>query len=117
MNTKKRDTSSKKVKSLKRRLSHLLEDKSHLDHPLLKSLQTWSLLSDFIKDMVGPEIHYQWFSRMKPLALKDNTLLVECESVFASQWVTMHYQELVDALMKVLNPKVQCYFIAPQNRL
>ncbi len=86
-----------------------------IDNPVLKAHVSWNMLSEQLHAMLGQEIHSQWFKNIRPLILKNNILLLQAESQFASQWITTHYQQLVDALILIQDKKYTCFFISPKR--
>lgn len=87
-----------------------------IDNPVLKAQLTWDILSDQLSAILGNEIHNQWFKNIKPLVLKNNILLLQTETQFASQWINTHYQQLVDALIMIQDKKYTCFFISPKKQ-
>ena len=88
-----------------------------IDNPVVKAHQSWSILSDQLQAILGPEVHNQWFKNIQPLVLKNNILLVQTETNFASQWIHTHYQELVDSLMLIQDKNLTCFFLSPKRLL
>lgn len=86
-----------------------------IDNPVVKAQVAWNLLSDQLQAILGPEVHKQWFNNVRPLVLKNNILLLQTETSFASQWINTHYQQLVDALITIQDRKYTCFFIAPKK--
>jgi len=86
-----------------------------IDNPVIKAHITWGMLSEQLKDILGNEVHKQWFHHIHPIVFKNNVLLLQTESRFASQWINTHYQELVDALITIQDKKYTCFFIAPKK--
>ncbi len=89
--------------------------KKTIDNPVVKAQVSWDLLSDQLQAILGSEIHNQWFKNIRPLVLKNNILLLQTETSFASQWINTHYQQLVDALITIQDRKYTCFFIAPKK--
>lgn len=84
-----------------------------IDNPVLKAAECWSTLSEQLRIVLGDQIHEQWFHSVKPLVLKNNILLLQTDSNFASQWINTHYQQLSNALILTQDKKLSCFFIAP----
>ncbi len=103
--------------NLKKNIHHRFQSilKAEKDNPVLKARACWSTLSDQLSYILGPEVHAQWFSNAKPLTLSNNILIVQTESVFASQWITNHYQLLAETLLKSQDKDLSCFFISPKN--
>jgi chromosomal replication initiation ATPase DnaA len=86
-----------------------------IDNPVVKAHQSWEILNDQLQAILGPAVHHQWFKNVQPLVLKNNILLVQAETTFASQWINTHYQELVDSLLLIQDKSLTCFFIAPRK--
>ena len=99
---------------LKYKIHKRLEDTFDLtiDHPVIKAQSTWSIVSDQLLDVLGPEVHSQWFKKAKPLILKNNILVIQVEGQFAARWISTHYQQLIDLLISLQNDKLSCFFVA-----
>ena len=89
--------------------------KKTIDNPVIKAQISWDLLSDQLADILGKEVHSQWFKNIQPLVLKNNILLLQTETNFSAQWINTHYQQLVDALIMIQDKKYTCFFIAPKK--
>ena len=70
-------------------LRHLLHKKLEntflrtIDNPVIKAQESWDLLNDQLLDILGPEVHTQWFRDITPLVLKNNILIVQTKTEFA----------------------------------
>lgn len=109
-----------KPKHLKRRWTErqarLKEKSLNLAHPVVKASYTWSILSEQLCDVLGPEIHHQWFKNVKPLVISQNILILEVQNHFCAQWIHTHYQELIDVLLSVMDKRLTSYFISQSER-
>lgn len=101
---------------LKRKIQKKLENafSKTIDNPVVKAHHAWNIISEQMLFVLGPEVHKQWFSPIKPILLKNNNLILQTESVFAAQWINTHYQELADLLVLTQDKKWTCFFIAPK---
>jgi len=110
----------KKSKDLKNRWTHrkaqLKEKSLNLAHPVVKASYIWSILSDQLCDILGPEVHHQWFKQVKPLVISDNVLILEVHNHFSAQWIHTHYHELVDVLLSVMDKRLSSFFISQSER-
>lgn len=110
----------KKKSSLKNRWpgkQTKLNDKNiNLAHPVVKASYIWSILSEQLCDILGPEIHHQWFKNIKPLIISHNVLLLEVPNHFSAQWIHTHYHELVDVLLSVIDKRLSSFFISQSER-
>ena len=94
-----------------------LKEKSlNLAHPVVKASYIWSILSEQLSDVLGPEVHHQWFKQVKPLVISHNVLLLEVPNHFSAQWIHTHYHELVDVLLSVMDIKLSSFFISQTER-
>ena len=101
---------------LKRKIQKKLETafSKTIDNPVVKAHHSWNIISEQLLFVLGPEVHKQWFSPIKPILLKNNNLILQTESIFAAQWINTHYQELADLLVLAQDKKWTCFFIAPK---
>jgi chromosomal replication initiation ATPase DnaA len=111
----------KKKQNLKsrwlQREARLKEKSLNLAHPVVKASYIWSILSDQLCDILGPEVHHQWFKQVKPLVISHNVLILEVPNHFSAQWIHTHYHELVDVLLSVMDKKLTSFFISQSERL
>lgn len=107
-------------KNLKKRWTHkkasLKEKSLNLAHPVVKASYVWSILSEQLCDILGPEVHHQWFKQVKPLVISHNVLILEVPNHFSAQWIHTHYHELVDILLSVMDKKLTSFFVSQQER-
>ena len=95
-----------------------LKEKSlNLAHPVVKASYVWSILSDQLFDVLGPQVHHQFFKHVKPLVISHNVLILEVPNHFSAQWIHTHYHELVDVLLSVMDKKLSSYFISQSERV
>lgn len=95
---------------------HLKEKSLNLAHPVVKASYLWSVLADQLCDVLGPEVHHQWFKQVKPLVISDNVLILEVPNHFSAQWIHTHYHELIDVLLSVMDKKLSTFFISQSER-
>ncbi|MBU6376706.1 MAG: hypothetical protein KGQ59_11960 [Bdellovibrionales bacterium] len=98
------------------RQAQLKEKSLNLAHPVVKASYLWSILSEQLSDVLGPEIHHQWFKDVRPVVISDNVLLLEVPNHFAAQWIHSHYHELADVLLSVMDKKLSTFFISQSER-
>lgn len=98
------------------RQARLKEKSLNLAHPVVKASYIWSVLSDQLCDVLGPDIHHQWFKQVKPLVISHNVLILEVPNHFSAQWIHTHYHELVDVLLSVMDKKLTSYFVSQSER-
>jgi len=98
------------------RETKLKEKCINLAHPVVKASYTWSILSEQLCDVLGPEIHHQWFKSAKPLVISHNVLIIEVPNHFSAQWIHTHYHELVDVLISAIDQKLTTFFVSQSER-
>src|SRR5690349_13439507 len=97
--------------------SNVLKDKCvTLAHPVAKASYSWCIVSEQLCDILGPEIHHQWFKDVKPLVISHNVLLLEVPNHFSAQWIHTHYHELIDLLLSVIDKRLSSFFISQSER-
>lgn len=114
----------KKVKSkkinLKRRWAEqkagFTEKNLNLANPIVKASYVWSILSDQLEDVLGPQVHFQWFRQVKPLVISDNVLILEVSNHFTTQWIHTHYMVLIEILLSVIDKRMSCFFISQSDK-
>ena len=85
-------------------------------HPVVKASYLWSIVSAQLLDVLGPEVHHQWFSSVRPVVITDCTLVLETTNHFAAQWIHRTYQELVDVLLSVHDKEMSALFLSKSDR-
>jgi chromosomal replication initiation ATPase DnaA len=98
------------------RQNKLKEKSLNLAHPVVKASYIWLILSEQLCDVLGPEVHYQWFRHVKPLVISDSVLILEVPNHFSAQWIHTHYHELVDVLLSVMDKKLSSFFVSQSER-
>lgn len=98
------------------RQARLKEKSLNLAHPVVKASYIWSILSEQLCDVLGPEIHHQWFKQVKPLVISHNVLILEVPNHFSAQWIHTHYHELVDVLLSVMDKRLSSFFVSQSER-
>lgn len=98
------------------RKARLKEKSLNLAHPVVKASYIWSILSEQLCDILGPEIHHQWFKQVKPLVISHNVLILEVPNHFSAQWIHTHYHELVDVLLSVMDKRLTSFFLSQSER-
>jgi chromosomal replication initiation ATPase DnaA len=98
------------------RPTRLKEKNLTLAHPVAKASYIWSVLSEQLSDVLGPEIHHQWFKQVKPLVISHNVLILEVPNHFSAQWIHTHYHELIDALLSAMDQRLSTFFVSQSER-
>jgi chromosomal replication initiation ATPase DnaA len=116
----KKDSPQRKKNSLKKRWTQrraqLKEKNLNLAHPVVKASYIWSIISDQLSDILGPEVHHQWFKNVRPLVISHHVLIVEVPNHFSSQWIHTHYHDLIDALLSAMDKRLSCFFISQSEK-
>ncbi len=94
----------------------LREKNSNLAHPVVRASYIWSIVSEQLSDILGPEVHHQWFKEVRPTVISHNVLLLEVPNHFYAQWIHTHYHELIDVLLSVLDKRLSSFFISESER-
>ncbi|MFP5457161.1 MAG: DnaA N-terminal domain-containing protein [Bacteriovoracia bacterium] len=84
--------------------------------PVVKASYLWLTVSDQLLEVLGPEVHHQWFRNVRPVVLTDGTLVLETPTHLAAQWIHCHYQELVDVLLSVHDRQASALFMSQRDR-
>lgn len=84
--------------------------------PVVKASYLWLTVSEQLLEVLGPEVHHQWFKNVRPVVLTDGTLVLETPTHLAAQWIHCHYQELVDVLLSVHDRQVSALFMSQRDR-
>jgi hypothetical protein len=105
-------------KNLRQKIANRIKRQmeSKFENPMIKASYHWSILSEQLRDILGVEIYNQWFKNVKPVVVSNETLLLEAQTKTATQWITTHYQELVDALLSVQDKNMTSFFISSQSQ-
>ena len=103
--------------NLKNKLRTLLSDQKEMATPVVRASYYWSIVSDQLKDILGPEIHGQWFKNVKPIVVSHKVITLETPSYFASHWINAHYTELIDVLLGLQDPHLSCFFVTEKPLL
>lgn len=94
-----------------------IQDKNlNLAHPVVRASYLWSILSEQLCDVLGPEVHHQWFKQAKPLVISDSVLIIEVPNHFSAQWIHTHYHELIDVLLSVMDKTLSSFFVSQSER-
>lgn len=111
----------KNKKNLKKRWhfnkASFKEKNLNLAHPVVKASYIWSIISEQLADILGPEIHHQWFKNVRPLVISHNVMILEVPNHFSAQWIHSYYVELVDVLLSVMDKKLTSFFISQSERI
>lgn len=95
----------------------VLKEKSiNLAHPVAKASYAWCIVSEQLCDILGPEVHHQWFKNVRPLVISHHVLILEVPNHFNAQWIHTHYHELIDVLLSAMDQRLSSFFISQSER-
>jgi chromosomal replication initiation ATPase DnaA len=98
------------------RRARLKEKSLNLAHPVVKASYVWSILSEQLCDILGPEIHHQWFRDVKPLVISQNVLILEVPNHYEAQWIHTHFHDLIEILLSVIDKRLSAFFLSQVKR-
>jgi hypothetical protein len=90
----------------------LNNDRRTTENPVIKASQTWNIISEQVKDILDESIYKQWFSKIVPLVIVNDILILQAPNKFSCHWLTRHYQALVDLLLSFHEKDLSCYFVS-----
>lgn len=79
--------------------------------PFLRASSSWRIVSEQLSAILGPEIHRQWFSNIRPIVISNNILILQTTGKNSSHWINTHYQNLVDLLLSFQDKELNSFFI------
>jgi hypothetical protein len=97
-------------------LSTFMDKSRSIDNPVLKASCVWEKVSEQLKDIVGEQIHNQWFASVAPIVIVDKMLILECKNSFHARWLNSHYQSLVDLLISFQDKKISSFFVSQSEK-
>jgi chromosomal replication initiation ATPase DnaA len=106
---------------LNTRLSYLtkvLFEGSHpmeTSNPVVRASHAWRIISEQLRDLLGREIHRQWFRSVTPVLISENILILSTPSKQACHWINNHYQDLVDLLISFQDKKLSTFFVSQED--
>lgn len=102
--------------TIAKRIETLLhEDTRTTDNPVVKASIVWERLNEQIKDVLGEEIHRQWFSEIVPIVIIDHALLLKVPSMFHAKWLNSHYRKLMNLLIGFQDKNLTCFFVTRKS--
>lgn len=109
-----RTSCSKKLKNnLSKKIKSALMNESNKATPMVRASYTWSIISEQLEDILGTEVHTQWFKSINPLFITNSVLVLETKDNFSSFWINKNYQELIDLLVSFQDKSLTSFFVAP----
>ena len=91
------------------------DPQSHRSQPLLEAVYLWNKISAQLQEILGPEVHQQWFSRVIPIVISNDVLILQGHGKFATYWISAHYQDLVDTLIEFHDQNLSVFFLSPSD--
>lgn len=102
--------------TIAKRIETLLqEDTKPTDNPVVKASIVWERLNEQIKDVLGEEIHRQWFGEIVPIVILDHALLLKVPSLFHAKWLNTHYRKLMNLLLSFQDKNLTCFLVTKKN--
>lgn len=102
--------------TLKKISCHFSQNAKHCKpNPVIIASNSWKIASSQLEDILGKEIHRQWFSNIRPLVVSDKLLILQAPNRPASLWINKHYQNLVDLLLSFQDKDLNSFFICPAD--
>lgn len=115
--TSKNNTSKKLESHISGKFRRLLHKNFSVeDNPMVRASCVWGVVSDQLKEILGPGIYNKWFASTLPLVVSDNVLILQTQKDFNVKWINQHYQELVDLLISFQDKNLSSFFIGPSER-
>lgn len=97
--------------------AQLKEQNLTLANPMVKASYTWSIISEQLMVILGPEIHHQWFKLARPTVISDNVLIIEVPNHFCAQWIHTYYHEVIDGLCSIQDRNLSSFFVSQSEKL
>ncbi|MCB9091099.1 MAG: hypothetical protein H6621_11345 [Halobacteriovoraceae bacterium] len=83
--------------------------------PVVTAIKTWTIVSAQLKEILGPEIHKQWFEPIQAVVLSNDMLILRSPSRSSSLWIIHNYQKLVDLLLSFQDKNLSSFFISDSD--
>ena len=80
-------------------------------NPVVRAHNIWRIVSDQVEDILGKEIHEQWFKKIVPLVISDKCLILLASSEFSCAWINKNYKELIDLLIAFQDKTLSSFII------
>lgn len=80
-------------------------------NPVVRAHNIWRIVSDQVEDILGKEIHEQWFKKVVPLVISDKCLILLASSEFSCAWINKNYKELIDLLIAFQDKSLTSFII------
>lgn len=84
-------------------------------NPVVRASHSWRIISEQLKDLLGREIHRQWFRNVTPVLISEHILILSTPSKQACHWINNHYQDLVDLLISFQDKKLTTFFVSQED--
>lgn len=83
--------------------------------PLVRASCAWRIVSEQLQDLLGKEIHRQWFQRLRPVVIAGSVLVIQAPDKMTCHWVSRHYQGLIDLLLSAQDQFLCCIFVEGED--
>lgn len=78
--------------------------------------ELWRIVLSEMEQTLSKPSFETWLKTTKPLALQDNTLIVEVPNEFTKDWLQNHYRKtIINALKNASNNNYNIQFVTPHN--
>ena len=103
---------------LQRRLNVNLKTllNSNTVNPMVRAQSVWAIVSEQLNDVLGEEIHRQWFLDMKPRVVIEKHLILETSSNKSARWIKRNYLDLINALISSHECGLKVFLVAPEDK-
>lgn len=92
-----------------------VDQNSLKNHPVLHASCAWRIVSDQLKDLLGREVHRQWFKNISPVVVSQEVIILSTPNRQSCLWITTHYQELVDLLLTFQDKNLSSFFVSKDD--
>ena len=95
---------------------NLFEDSQQVpSNPVIRASHCWRIISEQLRDLLGKEIHRQWFKNITAVLISEHILILSTPSKQACHWINNHYQELVDLLISFQDKSLSTFFVSQED--
>jgi hypothetical protein len=85
-------------------------------NPMVRSHSVWALMSEQIYDVLGSEIHRQWFKSIKPMIISENHLILETPNNLSARWIKKNYLNLMQTLIRAQDSNLNISLVSPEDK-
>jgi chromosomal replication initiation ATPase DnaA len=85
-------------------------------HPALKANIIWRATSMHLTELLGPITFSKFFENIKPVTITNDVLILETHNYFSSQWLNLHYLDLVNSSLSMIDKKLSCLIVSSSDK-